>query len=544
MSRAGTTNRSESAAIAGGIILSVFLLALFVGPAIVSAFGWSAGKPGLEQELHVLRLLGFTIGIAALIAVGAAVLGLPAGLWIARRGWRAASWMIGGMLMPTTLAYAGWGLVRAPGTALGDWLERFGEHGHQGAVVFAGRALAVVALILWSFPIAAVVTGLMLRRVDRGVFDSVRLEAAGPIQRSLALAHLAFPASVSGALVVFVLMLGSAVPLHLAQMPTLAVELWKMMDTTPQDAWWRVWLAGWPIVALAAGAAWVIARQVRRGLDATGQTDQAAGESGSPQNEGWGASGWLSMLLIAASVVAPAIMLAASVRNAASFSRFWTVSGGALADSSLVAAITGVCGVLLTLSAAATASSRGIGGWVCRAAVGVFAWSAVMPGVLIGALLARGYAGLWARWLTDEAPFVAFGHIARFGILALLVGCWSARAEARAQRDLRSIDGAGSPIGYLRAALPVHLPAALIAGIAMAAMSLHEIESSVILQPPGVENFAKQVLQMLHFSRMEELSVAVTYLVLIGGGLAIIAGWLAGRVGDRLQSGAGRTSGR
>jgi ABC-type Fe3+ transport system permease subunit len=472
------------------------------------------------------------VGIAALIAALAGIAGFPAGLWVARRGWSAAALLAAGMLMPSTLAYAGWGLVRAPGTFLGDWLERIGEAGHPEVVVFAGRGLAVVGLVCWSFPVAGLVSGVMLRRVDAGVFEAIRLEAKGRASRALAIARLGLPAIGVSMAVVFVLMLGSAVPLHLAQMPTLAIELWKLMDQTPQDQWWRVWLGAWPVAALAGGAAWAVASGARRGLEATGEAELGRGGS---VGSGGAAGVWAGVGLVAA-VVAPAVLLISSVRNPASFLRFWRVSGGAMADSLLVAGITGVAGLVLAM---ATAASVGLGGPWRRAAwvvLGVFVWMAAMPGVLIGSLLARGYAGAWARELTDSSVFVALGHVARFGVVGMLLGVWSVRAEARGQGELRVLDGAGTLAGYLRAGLPIHLPAGVCAGLCMGAMSLHEIEASVMLQPPGVENLAKQVLQMLHFSRMEELSVAVSYLVVIGSMVAGVAAWLVGWVGARLEA--------
>jgi len=515
----------RSAGLAGRLatgVLVLYVLILIVFPGFRQGLFWSFEAGGEKAPaLAVWGPLVHSVWVAGLIAAGAAAMGLPLGVWIARRGWGPAAVMVAAMLMPSTLAYAGWGLLRAPGTALGDWLERTAEHGHAWVVVFAGRALAVLGLVLWSAPVAGLVSGVMLRRVDRAVFESMRMEATGWWSRGVALARLGMPAGLASAGVVFVLMLGSAVPLHLAQMPTLAVELWKLMDTTPQAGWWRVWLAAWPVGVLALGAAWLVVRQVRAGVE--GAADAELGSQGAAWSRG-GLARWWGVVMVLLGVAMPAAMLILSVRQWASFGRFWTVRGGALADSLMVAGMAGVAGVVLAQASAAAVS--GGNRRVVWLALGALAWTAVMPGVLVGAMLARGYAGEWARGLTDAGVFVALGHVARFGVVAVLLGVWSARSEARGQRELRSVDGAWTLAGWMRTGAVVHGPASVCAGLVMGALSLQEIEASVMLQPPGVENLAKQVLQMLHFSRMEELSVAVSYLVGLGGLAAVGAGWV------------------
>jgi ABC-type Fe3+ transport system permease subunit len=87
------------------------------------------GRGLLRSGVHAadarvdLRLLGFTALMAAVVAVGAVILAWPAA-WASRRmGTRGLLLLVTPMLLPSYLAYSGWGLARAPGTWLDRWLE-------------------------------------------------------------------------------------------------------------------------------------------------------------------------------------------------------------------------------------------------------------------------------------------------------------------------------------------------------------------------------------------------------------------------------------
>ena len=128
------------------------------------ARGWGGGE---VVKWPAWALIWRTVWVCGLIAVLATVLGFPAG-WVSRKlPGRWALLMVAPMLMPSYLAYAGWGLLRAPGTWLGDWLLR-------GPSVGSGTANAAVgsAAANW-WPVAAshaqAVLGLVLTcRVTSG----------------------------------------------------------------------------------------------------------------------------------------------------------------------------------------------------------------------------------------------------------------------------------------------------------------------------------------------------------------------------------------
>jgi ABC-type spermidine/putrescine transport system permease subunit II len=73
------------------------------------------------------------------------------------------------------------------------------------------------------------------------------------------------------------------------------------------------------------------------------------------------------------------------------------------------------------------------------------------------------------------------------------------------------------------------LAAVVGVGLAIAALSVHEMESTVFVLPPGMSNLAQQLLDYLHYARDEQLSAAAINLLGSGVVIALVAGWLVAR---------------
>jgi ABC-type spermidine/putrescine transport system permease subunit II len=65
--------------------------------------------------------------------------------------------------------------------------------------------------------------------------------------------------------------------------------------------------------------------------------------------------------------------------------------------------------------------------------------------------------------------------------------------------------------------------------LAMACLSLHEVESSVVLQPAGSSSLAQVLLTQLHFARQEEIAAAAILVLTPAAGIALLAGVLLAR---------------
>lgn len=452
--------------------------------------------------------LGWTVGAAVLIGVLAMAIGAgPA--WLAARG---RAWLAGIMLVPLLLppylAYSGWSLLRAPGTALGDWLQRAAERGAGDAPIVAGQVIAVVGLALWAWPLAMLAAMPSLARIDRQTLDQVRLEARGwrGVARRV---RLALPGMAAGAGVVAVVMLGSAVPLHVAQIETDAIRLWLILDLTAAQHRWAVWVGAWPTVLIAGVAGVWLSGRLARALG------EHSGTSGGLERPSLipaiaGAVAWLL------AVIVPLILFAMSIREGRSLRRFWVQQGEALADSATVGLWVGGVGGVMSLCVAYGLSCGGARGRSARALLAPLLVAAVLPGVLVGSATLDAWSWAGAAWVLDTPVIAVLAHLARFGAVAALAGVWLASSEPAELRALRRLEGATGPVGWVRATGAPSWMVAGGAGLSMGVLSLHEIEAGVIVHPPGFESIARHLLALLHFARDEQLSSAAVWLIGLG----------------------------
>jgi ABC-type Fe3+ transport system permease subunit len=154
----------------------------------------------------------------------------------------------------------------------------------------------------------------------------------------------------------------------------------------------------------------------------------------------------------------------------------------------------------------------------------------LLPGVLVGAAFASLVSWLNFSALDDSILPVVAAHVARFGFVGALTGLWSARVARRLTGELARLDGADSLAAWARACLRPVLGAHLGAAGAGAILSLHEIEATVQVMPPG-DCLARVVLGDLHYLRVAEMSAAGVWLLTLGIAAGLAGGLAFGRVG-------------
>lgn len=497
-----------------GLTAAVLGLPVF-GLAFDIARGLGASKAGPWWWLSA-GAVGRSAGWALVIGVLAAVLGLPVA-WACRRvRSRAAGLLLAPALLPGFLAYSGWGMLRAPLSVTGDWIDRQRQAGWDWLPHTVDTVLAIGGLALWAAPLAAACMLPGVRGLTDDLLDAARLEARGVRALRVLLPGLAGP-FVFAAGAVAALMLGSAIPLHLARVDTAAIALWAQMDLTPPDRHWQVWIAGWPLVLAAAGLAWTAGRMGARvgevALAAPQESDRAAP---------WSVRG-LAAAVVLLGTAAPLALYASELKTASSIPRYWRAHHGAITTSAGLALLVG--GACVVLAAAVwhagttgSAGRRRVLGWLAAG------WTAagLLPGVMAGSAVARGFnllASVVPERLdpSDTVLPIAAAHLARLGFLAVWLGLWLAWSEPSDARDARRLDGAEH--------LPAWAPGTLMGRVGAlgglfavtAALSLHEIEASVLTLWPGGSLLGRQLLNDLHFFRTEELAAGVA---LVAFGLA------------------------
>lgn len=498
-------------------VAATFVAATIVGLALVwPAIGvLTAFRPQAALSVDV-PLLTRSVGIAALIALLATVLAIP-GAWVYRRGGRAAALLLmAPMLLPSYLAYTGWGVLRAPDTALGKWLMMGPKGSGPGDAAnwyptAAGYAIAVLGLALWAWPLAAVIIGIRLKRTDKDTLDTLRLDCRSPTVQWWELASMCRGSLAAAFAILVLIMLGSAVPLHLSQLDTYAVKLWRVLDQTPHAERWKAWTAAWPLVLIAFAGAGALAAK-SRGLDSQNLTSGRRGLRGMAG----------TTAIWSVSVLGPVALLAANVRNWSATPMFLKLLRGPLVASLTVATVVGAmcCGLAVWTWSALSGSGRK---WGVALGTALLA-AGLLPGVLIGSATVRAWAG---TPVGDSLCIVILAHTCRFGFIGVIAGWWLAATEVRVEREMRAMDAGDSARGWWEAAITRQAGGILGAGVGAAFLSLHEIESTVLVQPASSSggSFAWQMLQWLHFARMDELGVGVLVVVAMGlaAGLAVLS---------------------
>ena len=531
---------------AWGVVASAAVLVGWPVMAVLVRPGEGAGAAEVARLLPGAWGAALVLGQSVLVALGvgvvATVVALPAG-WVLRKRTRVgAALVVTPLLMPGYLAYASYSTLRENDTWLGDWLGTM-PTGFNAAL---GRWLAMGGVVLWAWPIAAVVLGMAFSTVSPAVLDALRLDGGGRLRRGLEVAKVCRWGLTRAVLAVGLVTLGSAVPLHLAQVETYAIALWKMLDLqAPARA---VWLAASPLVVVGVLAAWWVGQGARRGGtngDERGVEEGAAEARLSGGGGGGGGDAWAWGLALAAGVVSvpvPVGLYGASLRDWGLVGRFWQEHGQAVRGSLLVSA--GVAGIGLVL---AVFSWRGAerGATVARWGLWVFMAAGLVPGVLIGGAWSAGWRMGVGEGLGESAWVVVMAHAARFGFVGVLAGWLLERAEGREAREARWLDGGDGLVGWwIGAGWP---RARFVAGaaLAMAALSFHEIESAVILQPAGTDSLARVLLDNLHYLRDQKIAAAVVNLMVGATVVALLAGWLLapGRRGEFTGEGAGGVRG-
>jgi ABC-type Fe3+ transport system permease subunit len=309
------------------------------------------------------------------------------------------------------------------------------------------------------------------------------------------------------------------------------------LSEVPHHEQWRVWITAWPLIAIAGIAAVLITRRI------------AGADQGPmrPRQTRRAAPIVFTVVLWMLSIAVPGVLFFTSLRTTRSLVRFWDLAWQPFLASGLVALLVAAAAMVILLSVwiatSSPASSRNSARLAIFATVLLLA-AGLTPGILVGAATARAWSLAEAflpaaKAVHDSSAVVVIAHIARFGFLPALAGLYLAASEPRDLQALRLLDCGTRAADFARAAIRPQIGVVLAISLATGLLSLHEIEAAVLLQPPSAAGGGMpwQMLQWLHFARMEDLSAAVLWMLWIG--LAVLCtGWAVARIGR----GGGRRS--
>ncbi|MCB9845258.1 MAG: hypothetical protein H6811_04645 [Phycisphaeraceae bacterium] len=488
-------------------LLSV-LTAVLAGPVLAALVGSSPPLRGLWNASALSRT-ALSVGCAALVASLATIVAWPLA-WVALRV--PSRWLglfLLPMLLPNYLAYAGWSVLRDPSIPTGDWLVRLGS---PALSLLAGRAMAVGGLALWSWPLVWICLWSGARRLDPCLLDALSLEGATRVDRITLRVRLLRRQLVLGFVLTLLVMLGNPVPFDLAQIDTLANASRAALAMGQES---RAWSVSLPLVGAAALSA----------LGATMALDRNQGSESRSERKLLRAVDVLPIaLVLGISVFAPLLLFAATIRSSHAFGRALAHLLEPMGSSLFVGAGVAIGGVLVYLTVfAALTWGRGAR-LLARACTAFLIATALIPGVLVGSSFASVTNSPFVpRWVADSSLPLIVTHLARFSVIPAVVATlvWIGEGSDRARQ--RRLDGGDRPRGLVLLDVPAQASILLGTAAAMASLSIHEIEASVLLTPPGSRAISQVLLSRLHYQRQDDLAAGVLLITTVGFAAALIA---------------------
>jgi ABC-type Fe3+ transport system permease subunit/sugar lactone lactonase YvrE len=449
-----------------------------------------------------------TAALALGLAVLAVVLGYVPGkiLGTAGCGRTILFWLtLAALVLPHHVLFYIWRMPLNPPSWLGAQVEQS---------IPLARAVHMVlsssVLVFGYWPLAALLLAQGWRNVDPDCLKMARLEVSG-LRRlvSVEWPMMARPILVSLA-ACFVLIFADHSTFYLAQIDALGRMLDKIYQSTNSAE--AVAVASWPAVALAVAVAVIVARQLDVGLVAPPQED--------PQGL-VGRGAWAVLVaLLAVTLAAPMAILLSGLGEIGAVTDYWAVIRDKAAGSVLAAVV--AAGLALTMVGGVLAAER-LGRTmrlVGRVAGVVLLIAMFLPGNLVGAAIIVAGLSLPVSW-SQGWWIVSVGQAVRFAGVALIMLRLSRDDTDRHLEEMAGIDGASWWSAWWQVRWPRSWPLVTGAGILVVLLSFSEVETTMMVLPPGVPNFTQHLFNQIHYFR--DGNIIASCLLVMGLYLALAA---------------------
>lgn len=437
------------------------------------------------------RLLLNSLQVATLTAAGAAALGFCAALWLAGLDQRWRARLLGvavvALMLPPFLVTNCWLDIAGLASRWQPWLP-LGLRSPMGAAW-------VLALLTWPLPMLATWgawTGLQPAHLE-----------SEPLLRGTALVRWLLWPMARGALalatvVVFVLALNNFTVPTLLQVKVFPAEIWTRFNTNFDTA--GALALSWPLV-LAPGLL-VVGLRRRRLAWPRWETDASARTVRRQLGTGWWAGcGAVTGLLVALSVGLPAVELAGTARTWLELPAVLRTCTGPAWNSAWSAAL-----------AATTCVGAGLLTWRWR--LGPWVWLPfLVPGLLLGIGL------IWALNRPGLAAFYQSAGVMWLGLGLRYVGLgWTGVALAlrgldRDLMDAARLEGASGWQLVRWVQLPLAGPQLGAAWYITYLLALWDVETLVLIVPPGGETLALRIFNFLHYGHSAQVNALCVLLL-------------------------------
>jgi iron(III) transport system permease protein len=377
---------------------------------------------------------------------------------------------------------------------------------------------ATLILSLVFYPLSMLATEVAMRRID-GRLEEAALIVASPsrVMRRITL-PLAAPGVLGAALVIFVLAISEfGVP------ALLRVRVYTTEVFTAFAAFYdfrRAMLLAMPLLLLCLVVAGVAAALLGERLVVT----RRSGSARPLLFDAWRRSAALAAIVVlAVALVLPLAILASEATGARSLSAVVAGSGGAIANSLMLATAgaTAVVGVAVWLGYARTRVAAALG----QAADMLFIVAFAVPGTIVGV----GLIGVWNRpgllgVLYGTDAMLLLGYLARLVPVAALVLAASARYVPVSQEEAAAASGAGWLRTMWRIVLPQMRLGLAAAWVIVFILAFGELGVSILVAPPGDATLPIRVYTIIantppsHVAALALLQTAVILVPLVAVG--------------------------
>jgi DNA-binding beta-propeller fold protein YncE/ABC-type Fe3+ transport system permease subunit len=447
-------------------------------------------------------LLASTLGWAAAIALGGVVLGWAPGIYLGRRRRLLGfALIVAAVCIPSYIAYYAWGLLRPPGSWLGDWIAEA-----RGRAVWARRSQAYLGMVCWVWPLVALCVASVAARLPRAQYEQMLIDPCPAWRRAFVAMRETWIGALLGGGVALAFVANSFVSFHLASVPTYAIQLDLLREQAASPA--QLGLAGAPLALLSVLGGLFLFVVIRRSADAELAIQPP------PVPRSIAGLFWLTWSI---SFIGPVALMVRALGSWSAAQRGLGDSGAidAIVGSLAVAGLAGTGVALLCFSLILGWSDRRC--WVRRlTTIHAILWlmAGLLPGTIIAMALGAAYNRAWSAWVYGSGLIVVFAHIARYGLIATLLARFAAAREPATLRRLREIDGATTLMGRVRSNGPWLIGPVAAAGILAAVLSVGEVATTVALTPPGSSLLGEVLLNQLHYAR-EDVVLATCMLLFV-----------------------------
>jgi len=495
--------RSGSSRVVTLLCVALWLVVIFL-PLVVLLVGAI-----FSQEIDRAQMVDFALTVrtfawAGLISVVAVLAGCVGGRCLAASGERRYGvllLLLLSLVLPRYVLYYGWTLLLSPTTALGGYLSSHGDLARMvnGAVTFG-------VLILWYWPLAALLIGQGWRTMDPRVRESALLETGRwGVFRWITLGLLSrWIVAAYG--VCFILCVSEFSTFHLSGMKTIGTELAVLYVLTGSES--AVVAGGWLLIVAAILVGVFFGRFSQR---------QLSGWVGVGNNKGqvprWCRNTFY--VLVGFSLVAPVGLLVGHVREMSVFGQFFRLHMDELGWSLFIAIVGGVMSFLMAYGAVASRDFGRMGrrlSLVMRVSLfaAMFAPATVVAvGLLKFAALAHFPQSLRQSWL-----MVSAGQASRFAGVALIMLMLIQVTRNRQLSEMAQLDGASRFQSWWYVVLGRSWPLYTGGFVLLVMFCITELSATMILLPAGLANFSQRLLNQMHYARDQQ--VIASCLVLIG----------------------------